>query len=225
MAAFVRHGYEVLPIETEPLRNSRLYVPAHETYRSTFGRSAGASAGYSWRFDKKVRAGATCASVHRAFDMPRYDATAPAEFFAVVSEYFFCAPHPGCTSITRRSTNNWRCSIFRTPGVDNPSRVPRRSVKTMPSPGSVMAESAHSARIWLVCCRTIHETPLLFFRVAPGGCAHCSSDLAIVFSSRLRAAVVAGYAIFSPSSASRTIRETIRRASSLSSAGTMYQGA
>jgi thioredoxin 2 len=38
-------------------------------------------------------------------------------------------------------------------------------------------------------------------------------------------AVVLGYAIFSSLSASRTIAETIRRAFSLSSAGTAYQGA
>jgi hypothetical protein len=52
-----------------------------------------------------------------------------------------------------------------------------------------------------------------------------ASCLRIDFNSRWRFPVVFGYAILSSSNASITILETINRAFSLSSAGTMYQGA
>jgi hypothetical protein len=51
------------------------------------------------------------------------------------------------------------------------------------------------------------------------------STLRIAFNSSMRFAVVLGYAIFRPLNVSRTIWETIKRAFSLSSAGTAYQGA
>ena len=60
-----------------------------------------------------------------------------------------------------------------------------------------------------------------------GGAAgrYFANSLRMDSNSRRRLGVVLGYAIFSPLSPSRTIRETINRALSLSSAGTMYQGA
>ena len=51
------------------------------------------------------------------------------------------------------------------------------------------------------------------------------SSLRIDFNSWRLFGVVLGYAIFRSLSVSRTIRETIKRAFSLSSAGTTYQGA
>ena len=54
---------------------------------------------------------------------------------------------------------------------------------------------------------------------------HFASVLRIDSNSRRRFALVFGYAILSSSNVSRTIWDTIRRAFSLSSAGTTYQGA
>ena len=54
---------------------------------------------------------------------------------------------------------------------------------------------------------------------------HFTNSLRIDCSSRRRLAVVLGYASLRPLRASRTIPETIKRAFSLSSAGTAYQGA
>ena len=54
---------------------------------------------------------------------------------------------------------------------------------------------------------------------------HFASRVRINCNSRWRFASVLGKLILSPSSVSRTIRDTINRAFSLSSAGTTYQGA
>lgn len=61
------------------------------------------------------------------------------------------------------------------------------------------------------------------FRACLG--SHFRSSLRIDFNSCRRFGVVLGYAIFRSSNVSRTIRETISRAFSLSSEGTAYQGA
>ena len=70
-----------------------------------------------------------------------------------------------------------------------------------------------------------HHTSILknYLRDTPRLCFQSSSRMD--FNSRRRFAVVLGYAILNPLSVSRTMRETIKRAFSLSSAGITNHGA
>ena len=70
-----------------------------------------------------------------------------------------------------------------------------------------------------------HHTSILknYLRDTPWLCFQSSSRMD--FNSRRRFAVVLGYAILNPLSVSRTMRETIKRAFSLSSAGITNHGA